>query len=53
MPYKCGLGSSENVKERDHLEKLVMDSMKRALQMWDGKVWARLVWLTIETSVKI
>jgi len=41
------LGYSENLKERDHLKKLVMDSRQCTLQRWDANVSIGLIWVTI------
>jgi len=37
------LGSSENLKEREHLEKLVMYGIKCTLQKLDRNVWTGII----------
>jgi hypothetical protein len=45
-----------NPRERDHFEDVGLDRrtiLKWIFKTWDGKAWTGLVWLRIETGVRL
>lgn len=44
--------NSENLKGRDKLEELGMDSTKMYLEETEWDVWAGFIWLRIQTNIE-